>query len=114
MARPVVDAVPNEGIREAVIRAVERGDITWERLAKELGIMRRWRKHVRWTNADGSGRNYRSDRYMLRGDGSTLKRLLGARTYRSKGGVYRQRYIREDVAVQIVHLLGLDPVDVGI
>ncbi len=86
--------VPNAPIREAVLRAVQRGETNYSQLAVRCG----------WT---------RSRAGSTFGETTRLKRHLGlAMSYDAKGDyTLTTETMRYDVAVKIVDALGLDPVD---
>lgn len=94
--------MPNAELRDAVLRAHARGEITFSGLARDLGLGG-FRKRA---NRPSSG---------WKPDATFLRRMLGIVAYKSKDGkAYNNKTIKIEYAEKIMHLLGLDPIDVGL
>lgn len=115
---PVVkDGVDNTPIREAVIRAVANGSITMQGLAEELEYFRMVYANkgvYRLSNGDKVAYTYNYTEARRVGDSVRLKRKLGLLPNRSRGYVTYVDKINYDLALRIIELLHLDPVDVGL
>lgn len=89
--------VPNAPIREAVRRAIGKGEVNWHELSVRLG----------WSREHGG---------YTHGDTSRLKRRLGIMPNTAARGYerYYSEYIRYELACAIIRALDLDPVDYGV
>jgi hypothetical protein len=98
--RRVKDGVPNEPIREAVLKARSQGVISMGSLAYQLGYRR---NAIR-----GDATTY------VVGDCAPLKRRLGLQANRKPPYASWQTEIPYDMAVRIADCIGVDPVDLGL
>lgn len=94
--------VPNAALRDAVLRAHTRGEISFCGLATSIGLTR-------------MHKDKRRPRPYRRGDGTFLKRMLGIGSYKERNGTRcYNKTINVVYAEKIMRHLGLDPIDVGL
>lgn len=81
--------VPVEQLRDALQKAVERGETTYSEVARRMG----WMKP----------------------DGFRVRRAVGiAKSYARRSGRQQQEFMSYDLAMALAEAIGVDPVDVGL
>jgi hypothetical protein len=90
-SEPYASRIPNKPIREAVEKYIRDYETNYTALAKELGMITR-------------------NRNWIKGDDSSLRRMLGLEPEKQKDRTYRCRAtIQYDNAVRIIRQIGRDP-----